>query len=529
MTTRIRSTRISPVLTAPAVVAAVSIMVGGLLVIVADHVEPVHDGGSGEIGALFLIPACCLIVGGMLPAMGGFATDRATRRRWSAGIVLAVVSSGWLAGVYTAAERPPSAALPASTIRTIRGTARADLRPSSSTSRYIPLSLTEIRTQAGWTGSAEGHVRLLWEGPEHLVTDSGISTVVPHRGDVIEVDAPFPHAGRSAIWANSDSIRVVPTTGAMSDARRGVREGLRRRLARLPHEARAMALALLLGTRGEMAPEMIAAVRGAGASHVIALSGMHLGVLALLLGRITSRIVTPRVRRIAVLGALFGYVWVAGWIPSLLRALILACLILVAADRDRSVPPAILLGRCVVLTAVIAPQMVWALGFQLSLWALIGLFFFSPRAVELLSEVMPAPVAGYIGVTVGPLVATAPVSLVVFGTIYPVGVFSAGILAVYAVVLMWGAILFVVVAPIPVVGSLLAKGLTVLTGSFSRVSAGFAAVPGIDLSQSIGLISLIGWGTTATAITVWAGVQRRRRRNQFCQFLESHGKPQLNF
>jgi len=290
-----------------------------------------------------------------------------------------------------------------------------------------------------------------------------------------------------------------------------------------------MALALLLGTRGEMAPEMIAAVRGAGASHVIALSGMHLGVLALLLGKITSQIVTPRVRRIVVVGALFGYVWVAGWIPSLLRALILACLVLMAADRDRTVPPAILLGRCVVLTAAIAPQMVWALGFQLSLWALIGLFFLSPRAVELLSEVMPAPIAGYIGVTVGPLVATAPVSLVVFGTIYPVGVFSAGLLAFYAVVLMWGAILFVVTAPIPVVGSLLAKGLTVLTGSFSGVSAGFAAAPGIDLSQSIGLISLIGWGTTATAITVWAVVQRRRRRIQFCQFLESYGKPQLDF
>jgi competence protein ComEC len=278
-----------------------------------------------------------------------------------------------------------------------------------------------------------------------------------------------------------------------------------------------------------MSPELIAGVRGAGASHVIALSGMHLGVLAFLLSKTFSRIAAPRVRYGVLAAALLGYVWVAGWIPSLVRALILAWIVLLARGRDRCVPPEIVLGRCVVITAVVAPGMIWALGFQLSLWALVGLFFLSPWMVERLSNIMPPPVAGYVGVTLGPLVATAPISLLVFGTVYPVGVLSAGILALMAVVLMWGSLAFMVLASVPVVGSVMVHVLSGVTGTFVSLSTAFAAVPGIDVTHGNGLISVAGWCTLLIATVGGGCYAGRHRQRALHQFLESHGKPQFDF
>ncbi|MFW5694644.1 MAG: ComEC/Rec2 family competence protein [Alkalispirochaeta sp.] len=538
MTTHISSTTESPLASAPAVIAAASILVSGVLAIVADHAGGAIATVFSRAWVLHLTPPLVMILYSAVrivvqrrPVCGGRGRvhPERTRLRRILGIALAVVMAGRLAVVYTETQRPPAAALEATSIRSIRGTSLTDLRPSSSSSRSIPVELTEIRTQEGWTGSAHGRLYLIWEGPEHLLRTTGEGTVVPHRGDTIEVEASFPRAGRSVLWVDPEAVRVEAAPRRDAVVRRWVRGEVRRRLSRLPRTTHAMAVALLLGSRGEMEPDTMTAVRGAGASHVIALSGMHLGVVALLLSKTISKFVTPRVRRVVVASALIGYVWVAGWIPSLVRALLVACLVLVAGDRDRSLPPGLLLGRCVVLTAVIAPRMVWSLGFQLSLWALVGLLFLSPRVVDLLTSVLPRPIAGYVGVTLGPLVATAPLSLVVFGTVYPVGVLSAGVLALCAVLLMWGSITFLVVAQVPIVGSLVAMGLTAVTGAFLTISSGFSTVPGVDISQSGGLISLVGWGVPATVLLGGALVHRRRRWRPFRRYLEAHDTPQFDF
>ncbi|MFO8043431.1 MAG: ComEC/Rec2 family competence protein [Alkalispirochaeta sp.] len=450
-------------------------------------------------------------------------------RRLLASAVLALLLSGWIAGTDYRSRRPPVASLAPSTAHQVRGVCRADLRPSSEITRVLPVALTEVRTHSGWKGSAQGRITLIWSGREYLTTTGSDYTIVPQRGDVVEVRGTWSDGARPVIWAESADIRVEPAHTQLSIARRKARGFIRRRLARLSQDPHTMALALLLGTRGEMSPEMIAGVRGAGASHVIALSGMHLGVLALLLTKTTARIGSPRIRRLTVAVALCGYVWIAGWIPSLVRALVLVGVVLVSVDRDRSLPPAVMLSRCVLITALVAPGMVAALGFQLSVWALVGLFFLSPRLVERLSAVVPYPVAGYLGVTLGPLISTAPVSLAVFGTVYPVGLLAAGVLALLAVVLMWSSLAFTLLASVPVVGSLVVGALTEVTRAFLHLSTLFATVPGIDLTKPGGLISAAGWCTLLIAGGALAIYLARRQHGTVRRFLEFHDQPQFDF
>ncbi|MFO8043614.1 MAG: ComEC/Rec2 family competence protein [Alkalispirochaeta sp.] len=520
----------SPLFTAPAVPAAVSVLLGGVLVIMIDNLA----SRGGERGALtpllYTVPAVLLFTG----VVSFLVLTRSPRssprgRRLLASAVLALLLSSWVATIDYRARRWPVASLPPSTVCQVRGTCGADLRTSSEITRVLPVTLTEVHTPAGWKGSAQGRVMLIWSGREYLTTSGNAHTIVPQRGDVVEVRGTWSDGARPVIWAESSDIRVEPATTRLSVARRRTREFIRRRLARLPQDAHTMALALLLGTRGEMSPEMATGVRGAGASHVIALSGMHLGVLALLLTKITSPVGSPRLRRLAVALALCGYVWIAGWIPSLVRALILVGVVLVSVDRDRSLPPAVILSRCVLITALVAPGMVAALGFQLSLWALVGLFFLSPRLVERMSAVVPYPIAGYLGVTLGPLISTAPVSLAVFGTVYPVGLLAAGVLALLAVVLMWSSLAFTLLAPVPVAGSLLAEALAAVTRTFLQLSTLFATVPGIDLTESGGLISAAGWCTLLIAGGALAIYLARRHHRTVRRFLEFHDQPQFDF
>lgn len=416
------------------------------------------------------------------------ATSRTSlpRRRLGAGGILAALAcASLIPRMPLVSGSPVHAGIPAETVVTVTARALHDLRPGASGWMHLSIEPEQVQNRAGWSASAGGRITLLWEGSGYLMDDGG-STALPVRGDGVVVTglAGIPD-GRDSLLVVSREDLLVERRGGATEVRRRVRTILRRRLGRLPRGSRGLGEALLLGDRGDVPREFAEAMRRAGASHVLALSGMHLAILAGLLTASLRPILPARVRRVTILPVLTGYVWIVGAIPSLLRALVLFAFAAFARTRDRTVPSPILLARTVLAVVVLAPSLVPELGFVLSVLALAGLLLWTEPIAEVLSRVLPRPVALPIAAGAAAILGTGALSLTVFGEVYPAGLLMAGVLSLGIVVAMWNLLLVVALARVPLLGTFvlvtfdrIARAMAALAGAGARIPAarGIAAV-----------------------------------------------------
>ncbi len=169
-----------------------------------------------------------------------------------------------------------------------------------------------------------------------------------------------------------------------------LRGGIRRLLKKLPPEPRAVYLAMLLGDQGEVTPQLRRALSRTGTSHLLAISGLHLGMVAavtyglafFLLRRFSWLLLRVNVLKVATLlaaGPVVAYAWMAGGSPSTQRAevMVLAYLLLVFLGRPREVWSALALAALVILS--LAPLRLFSISFQLSFVVVAALVFVLPR------------------------------------------------------------------------------------------------------------------------------------------------------
>ena len=150
----------------------------------------------------------------------------------------------------------------------------------------------------------------------------------------------------------------------------------------LNHETAGLLQAMLLGNRGELSGEMIQIYRNSGNSHILALSGLHLGILFGLFNYWLMRVLVFRWRYVVgIVGLLFlwGYALLTGFPISLCRASLMMSLLVVGQMRLVGNDGWHTLGLAAFLILLIAPDSLYEVGFQLSFTAVAGiLLFYSP-------------------------------------------------------------------------------------------------------------------------------------------------------
>lgn len=424
----------------------------------------------------------------------GTAGSPILRRRLGAGFLLAALACASLVPRLRIVQGDPVyAGIPTDEVVTMRARAVHDLRPGTSGWIHLSVEPERVWNRAGWNASAGGRVALLWEGAGHIIDSDGTSTL-PVRGDQVLVTGieRLPD-GSDAVLVVSRENLLVERQGGATELRRRARGLIRRRLARLPRRSRGLGEALLLGDRGELPREFADAMRRAGASHVLALSGMHLAILAGLVNLAVRRFVPRRLRLITILPFLMAYVWIAGAIPSLLRALALFTFAAIAQTAGHKTPAPVLLARTVVAGVVLAPRLLLEIGFLLSVLALTGLLLWTKPIADRLSRILPRPLATYCATGAAAILGTGVLSLAVFGEIYPAGLLLAGVLSLGIVVAVWNLLLVVMLARVPLAGTAVLKTFDHAAGGLAALASLGARIPaarGIAAAAVLVLIAL---------------------------------------
>ena len=134
---------------------------------------------------------------------------------------------------------------------------------------------------------------------------------------------------------------------------------------------------ILLGDDSGLPEAVEAAFRSSGTSHIIAISGFNMGVLAGLVGFLFSRL--PR-RGWATLGAIVTltlYTLLVGANPAVVRALIMSSMALVAVQIGRSAGGLNSLLLAAGAMCLGNPGLLWDISFQLSCAATLGLILYA--------------------------------------------------------------------------------------------------------------------------------------------------------
>ena len=196
-----------------------------------------------------------------------------------------------------------------------------------------------------------------------------------------------------------------------------------------PADVVGFAKALLLGDRTGIDYETNTAFKLSGISHVIAVSGLHVTILFTLINILCFK------RRIfvTILGipALILFAAVTGFSPSVTRACIMQCLMILALlfgkDYDG---PTELACSCLVMLLV-NPLVIISVSFQLSVGCMIGIFLFYDRICGYLTDRLGKRKSkikrwfvNSVSVTLGAMVTTTPLVPLYFGTVSLVGVLT---------------------------------------------------------------------------------------------------------
>jgi len=185
---------------------------------------------------------------------------------------------------------------------------------------------------------------------------------------------------------------AFPLEGVASEAA----DRLKGLIGRIPFPSEKTApllTALLTGDRSALAGETVTAFRESGASHILALSGLHMGIIYLLFDKVTGlagRTPAARViRLVSILLASGFFTLMTGASPSLMRAFLFITINEVLRFTGRPRKASRVLCLALLIQLVLTPDAIRSLGFQLSYLAMAGIFLLHPVLERWYPESVP--------------------------------------------------------------------------------------------------------------------------------------------
>ncbi len=246
-------------------------------------------------------------------------------------------------------------------------------------------------------------------------------------------------ADTAMFFIRRDDFSSLGPVSRLAVLRKSARKTFQDIIRRISGRAFPLADALLLGIRNDLDANVTAWFRDSGCAHILALSGQHLSILCSLISFIIAK--TMKKPKLAGWLSLFFailFVGIAGFSPSLLRALLMFGIGAVTAALDRPQPPLAILSLAFLLALLFQPAESKSLGFMLSYLAMIGLIVFSePLGLFISNFPIPDVLAKVLTASVSALCATSLVSVTTFGRLPLIGIITSALAGPVLLAFMW--------------------------------------------------------------------------------------------
>lgn len=159
---------------------------------------------------------------------------------------------------------------------------------------------------------------------------------------------------------------------------------------KLDHEELGIASALILGYKNNIDAELKSAYSNAGVMHVLAVSGLHVGLIYMIFNYMLKLLDRNKygklLKAVLLILVLWSYAIITGLSPSVMRAATMFSFITVAQSLKRTPNFFNTLSASALLLLIIQPNLVMDVGFQLSYCAVIGIVLMQPFIKNLISS-----------------------------------------------------------------------------------------------------------------------------------------------
>jgi len=384
--------------------------------------------------------------------------------------------------------------IPENKITAIEGVLLDDPRILSSGSAMVSVSLRACAGN-GIKASSSGEVTVFFQQETAgKLKQFGRGTVVFAEGALRSSDRGFS--------VSAKSLHILKRANAVERMRTNIRLGLINRFEK--EKWGGLALALLLGIRDNLDNEFTAQYRNAGLSYILALSGMHLAIIAAIISFLLKK--PLGLNACAVTGAVIItlYCLFVGPMPSLNRSALMYVLGVLAVIGALPKKAMSVLSLSFLIQIIVTPAAGNTLSFILSYTALLGILITGKAFASFFADKVPGFILQPLSLSVGAFLATAGICSFVFGSIAPMGIITGLAIVPLTTVFMIGSLIWLVLDFLSI-SFLLNFPLFIIYRSMEIIASVAGNIPGISGNSALMLVLSI-----ALSLAIVVFEQRRR-------------------
>jgi competence protein ComEC len=186
-------------------------------------------------------------------------------------------------------------------------------------------------------------------------------------------------AGFNANWiANAQNVQITHRATGIEHIRNVAFNSLPNKVDTIFTPATAAFVkALILGDRDDLTKEQKSKFSIAGVSHILSLSGLHIGIISAILLVLLQMLRVNRWSKFVIFTILVvAFIFLTGMLPSAMRAGAMAILFMLGNNMQRKVNFLNVIGMVLLASMCIKPSLLYSISFQMSMLAITGIYIF---------------------------------------------------------------------------------------------------------------------------------------------------------